>query len=439
MPKRLFLLIVWAILLSHPLAAQNRKRTPAKSTKSTVPVLEQARQAIDIYDFDHAAELLSRELSAQRKKRKPTVNIDSIEAQLEKVQSIALKLHATERIIIIDSVVCTEAEALKAIRLTHESGRIDTYASTYHSRDTLGATIYENELANKRYLAVPATTAEGGVTLRLAVSDKIGENWSDPTPLSGLGEDDITQNFPFLLSDGVTLYYAAKGPESIGGYDLFVTRSDGEDGSFLAPENMGFPFNSFDNDYLLAIDELAQLGWFITDRRQPEDMVCVYTFIPNDTRETYGDETSDEQLRDFARLCRIRDTWSDESAVAQAQQRLADLRAGKAFGKTEMPEFTFVIDDSRTYTRLSDFKSPTAREKMQRWLQLSKNVETDATMLQRLRDSYATAQPAQRTQLATTIRQLESTHYPNLQHLQQLAKEIRNAEIAKGPIQVKNK
>ena len=289
MPKRLFLLIVWAILLSHPLAAQNRKRTPAKSTKSTVPVLEQARQAIDIYDFDHAAELLSRELSAQRKKRKPTVNIDSIEAQLEKVQSIALKLHATERIIVIDSVVCTEAEALKAIRLTHESGRLDTDASTYHSRDTLGATIYENELANKRYLAVPATTAEGGVTLRLAVSDKIGENWSDPTPLSGLGEDDITQNFPFLLSDGVTLYYAAKGPESIGGYDLFVTRSDGEDGSFLAPENMGFPFNSFDNDYLLAIDELAQLGWFITDRRQPEDMVCVYTFIPNDTRETYGD------------------------------------------------------------------------------------------------------------------------------------------------------
>jgi len=439
MPKRLFLLILWAMLLSHPLAAQTRKRTPAKTAKTTVPVLEQARQAVDNYDFDHAAELLSSELTAQRKKRKPTANIDSIETQLEKVQGVATKLHATERIVVIDSVVCTAEDALKAIRLTHESGRLDTYASTYHSRDTLGATIYENELANKRYLAVPAPTAEGGATLRLAVSDKIGENWSNPTPLSGLGEDDITQNFPFLLSDGVTLYYAAKGPESIGGYDIFVTRADGEDGSFLAPENMGFPFNSLDNDYLLAIDELAQLGWFVTDRRQPEGMVCVYTFIPNDTRETYGDETSDEQLRDFARLCRIQDTWSDESTVAQARQRLADLRAGKAFGKAETPDFTFVIDDSRTYTRLSDFKSPVAREKMQQWLQLSKNVETDATMLQRLRDSYATAQPAQRSQLATTIRQLEGTHYPNLQRLQQLAKEIRNAEIGKGSVQVKNK
>lgn len=437
MPKRLSLLFLWALLLSAPLAAQNRKRTPAKAAQSKVPVLVQARQAIDSYDFDRAAELLSSELTAQRKKRKPTVNIDSIEAQLEKVQSVATKLHATERIVVIDSVVCTAEAALKAIRLTHESGRLDTYASTYHSRDTLGATIYENELGNKRYLAVP-TTSEGGATLRLAVSDKIGENWSNPTLLSGLGDDDITQNFPFLLSDGVTLYYAAKGPESIGGYDIFVTRADGEDGSFLAPENMGFPFNSLDNDYLLAIDELAQLGWFITDRRQPKDTVCVYTFIPNDTRETYGDETSDEQLRDFARLCRIQDTWSDEATVAQARQRLADLRAGKAFGKAKTPDFTFVIDDNRTYTRLSDFQSPVAREKMQQWLQLSKNVETDATMLQRLRDNYAT-QPAQRSQLATTIRQLESTHYPNLLRLEQLAKEIRNAEISKGPIQVKNK
>lgn len=432
MRKSLFLLVLCAVVLSQPLAAQKQKRTPA------VPVLQQARQAIEVYDFDHAAELLASELTAQRKKRKPTVKIDSIEAQLEKVQSIATKLHATERITVIDSLVCTKESALKAIKLTHESGRIDTYASTYHSRDTLGATIYENELANKRYLAVP-TTAEDGATLRLAVSDKIGENWSNPTPLSGLGEDDITQNFPFLLSDGVTLYYAAQGPESIGGYDIFVTRADGEDGSFLAPENVGFPFNSPDNDYLLAIDELAQLGWFITDRRQTEGEVCVYTFIPNETRETYGDETSDEQLRDYARLVRIRDTWKDNDEVNAARQRLADLRAGKAFGKAEPPDFTFVIDDNRTYTRLADFKSPAAREKMQQWLQLSKNVETDATMLQRLRDSYAT-QPAQRAQLATTIRQLEGTYYPNLQRLEQLAKEIRNAEISKGgAIQVTNK
>ena len=32
------------------------------------------------------------------------------------------------------------------------------------------------------------------------------------------------QAFPFILSDGLTIYFASKGHETIGGYDLFVSR-----------------------------------------------------------------------------------------------------------------------------------------------------------------------------------------------------------------------
>jgi hypothetical protein len=67
---------------------------------------------------------------------------------------------------------------------------------------------------------------------------------------------------------------------------------------------------------------------------------------------------------------------------------------------------------------------------MQQWLQLSKSTTTDATMLSRLRDNYATASAAERQQLANTIQQLEATHYPQLQQLQELGKEIRNDEIS---------
>ena len=432
---RFLLLFLVFALLSNPLSAQKKRRAAAPKTPA-VPVLEQARQAMDVYDFDGASNILSKAIAEQEKKRKPTEDIEALEALLEEAQRVATKLHATERIVIIDSVVCPKEQMLKAIRLTRESGRLDTYASTYLTRDTLGSVLYENELANKRYLAIPISTKTGeggtpGVHLHLAVSDKIGENWSQPVPVTGLGEGDTAQNYPFLLSDGVTLYYAAAGPESFGGYDIFVTRADGEDGSFLSPENMGFPFNSPANDYLLAIDELAQLGWLVTDRRQPEGMVCVYTFIPNETREVYGDEVDEQELRDLARLTSIRDTWktTTSSRVKEARQRLSDLRAGKAFGQTVAPDFVFVIDDSRTYTRMEDFRSPAAKEKMQRYLQLSKNVDTDATMLQRLRDNYAAAQPAQKRQLAETIVRLEQTHYPQIQQLQQLAKDIRNAEI----------
>lgn len=425
----LFFFILLTASLSLPLSAQRKvTRNPA------LPVLEQAREYMRAYDFDGASELLSKALAEQKRRRRPTENIEALEELLEKAQRIATMLHATERVVFIDSVVCSKGQMLKTIRLTRESGRLDTYASTYHTSDPLGSMIYENELANKRYLAVPSDDSKEQTsrTLRLAVSDKIGEEWSKPLPLSGLGEDDESQNFPFLLSDGVTLYYAAEGPESVGGYDIFVTRADGEDGSFLSPENVGFPFNSPYNDYLMAIDELAQLGWLVTDRYQEEGKVCVYTFIPNETRETYGDDITEAKLRSLARLNAIRDTWSvaaSQDELKQARQRLADLQAGKGFGQTDVPDFVFVVDDARTYTHLSDFRSPAAKSKMQQYLQLSKTVDTDALMLQRLRENYATTSASQRKQLAETINRLEATHFPQLEQLKQLAKEVRNAEI----------
>ena len=367
------LLFLIALLMATPADAQKRKhkvqpKAKVTATKNaatdtgTYPAASPAQQAIEAYDFEAAVQLLEKEIATLKRKRQSTA---SAEALLHTAQEGLTKLHATERIIIIDSVVCPRQQVLKAIRISQESGRIDTYASTYHTTDDSGATLYENDLGNKRFLALPHQ-------LRLAVSDKIGNQWSEPTPLTGLSDEDTSQNFPFLLADGITLYYAAKGPESMGGYDIFVTRADGEDGSFLAPENVGFPFNSPANDYLLAIDELAQLGWLVTDRRQPAGKVCVYTFIPNETRVVYGDETDDEELRDLARLTSIRDTWktATSSRVKEAKQRLADLRAGKTFGQTATPDFVFVVDDARTYTHLADFRSPVAKTKMQQYLQL---------------------------------------------------------------------
>ena len=425
--KKLRVLISLA-LISAPSFAQKRK---GSAKAPAIPAMEQAKQAMAAYDFDRAEEALTTEINALKKKKQSTIHAEGL---LRAAQQGRSKLHATERIVIIDSVVCAAGDALRTIRVSRENGRIDTYASTYHTTDSLGAMIYENELANKRYLAIPKPTSAGDslVSLCLAVSDKIGEQWSTPTPLSGLNDDDLAQNFPFLLSDGVTLYYAATGSESIGGYDIFVSRADGEDGSFLSPENVGFPFNSTANDYLLVIDEFNQLGWFVSDRRQPEGQVCVYTFIPNSTREVYGDDVTEDELRARARVSSIQDTWGliENKELAEAQQRLTDLRNAKIETKSAKPDFQFVIDNQRTYMRLDDFRSPTARNKMQQWLQLSKNSETDATMLQRLRDNYASASAAQRNQLRQTILQLETNHEAQRVQLQQLAKEIRNAEIS---------
>ena len=71
---------------------------------------------------------------------------------------------------------------------------------------------------------------------------------------------------------------------------------------------MGMPFNSIYNDYMLAIDELNNVGWFVSDRFQEEDKLIVYLFIPNTEKKIYrgGDEA---HARSLARISAIKDSW----------------------------------------------------------------------------------------------------------------------------------
>ncbi|MCR5819744.1 MAG: hypothetical protein K6F94_02170 [Bacteroidaceae bacterium] len=423
--KRTLIIILLTALL-FPVQAQKRRTKSAAKTKKQAPTaLEQARTALEVYDFESAADILSKEIESLTRKKLSTAEADSL---LFIAQNGTSRLLATEKIIIIDSVVCSKDMALKAIRLSNGNGHLHTYASIYMQQDTQGATLYENDFGNKRFLAVPS---KGNTSPILSVSDKIGNDWTAPTPIKGLHASDIAQNFPFLLSDGVTLFFAAKGPESMGGYDIFVTRADdSNDNSYLTPENLGFPFNSAANDYLMVIDEQAKLGWFISDRRQPEGKVCVYTFIPNERRNNYTESTDPQILRNAARISRIRDTWKDMDAVKAAQQRLSDLRTGKTIHRTNVPDFCFPIDDNRTYTRIADFKSEKARVQMTRWLNLEKTNKSDEVILQRLRERFAeTTNDVQREKLAQSILRLENSYSRNVKQTRSLAKEIRNIEI----------
>ena len=47
-------------------------------------------------------------------------------------------------------------------------------------------------------------------------------SWEQPEPLGDVLNEGGDANFPFLMSDGVTLYFANDGENSLGGYDIFI-------------------------------------------------------------------------------------------------------------------------------------------------------------------------------------------------------------------------
>lgn len=234
---------------------------------------------------------------------------------------VAQMLAATQRVLFIDSMVVPKNDFYSHIPLSAECGRMLQKG---------GVGQYTSELGDRR---VEAVIQQGDSVAHLATSDFIGGEWTAPVPVKGIGDDDA--NYPYVMPDGTTLYYAQKGEKSIGGYDIFVTRYNAASGTYLRPENIGMPFASEANDYLYVVDEPMQLGYFVTDRRQPEGKVCIYVFIPNASRRVYQSEAySPEQLRSLAGISRIADTWGDGAERRKAMERLAQARRSFASRQT---------------------------------------------------------------------------------------------------------
>lgn len=416
--KKSFIILL-ALLLSLPIAAQ-RKGKKVQQPKYTVT----PQEAMAAYDFSLAVEILEYQIADLTKRKLPTIHEETL---LEIARKSRLRLHATEQVTFIDSIVLPKKQVLQQIKLSQESGTIMNYADFFKTKDN-DCTLFRNELGN--YIVYAEPNQKGH--LRLKEKSLIGGEWSMEKQLKGFEEEEEDNlNFPFMLTDGITMYYGAECEESIGGYDIFMTRYDADNGQFLAPENIGMPFNSPANDYLMVIDENQQLGWFVTDRNQPADTVCLYTFIPTETRRIYNEtEIGEKKLASFARIASIKDTWTDMNAVNAAKKRLAEARQGEK-SETKKRDFTFVINDNKTYYTLSDFKDPLAQQKAKIWLETQKEYDAKSTELSSLRAKYATMTEVQRVQIAPQIRLTESAVERLADDKLALEKEIRRIELNK--------
>lgn len=360
--------------------------------------------------------------ATKKKVVKPVVVVEPEEPQED--PRITEMREATQQIIFFDSVVVAKDHFLSAIRLNPESGKIITYDQFFGGQGHTDSYVYQNEMGNKCYFSDENNNGR----MQLYTSDKLGNEWSDPTALTGVNEGITESNYPFMMTDGTTFYFAAKGQESIGGYDIFVTRYDSEDGKFLKPENIGMPFNSEANDYMYAIDEISNIGYFVTDRRQPAGKVCVYMFIPPASRRTYNlDNYTDEQLRGFAEIRRIANTWGKGNERKQALERLKAINPNSGTQKKN-PEMSFVINDQVTYTSVSQFRAPESANLYRELQDMKKQYQESVSLLEKSRNYYSKANAEDKRVLRTEILDSEKQLEQFTTNIKALEKRIRNAE-----------
>lgn len=109
---------------------------------------------------------------------------------------------------------------------------------------------------NKIYFSSDRPGGFGGRDLY--VMNRINDtSWSKPMNLGAAINTKNDEDAPFVSIDNSKLYFASNGDKSMGGFDIFVAELN-TDGTWTEGKNLGYPFNSTNDDiyYTTTIDGL---------------------------------------------------------------------------------------------------------------------------------------------------------------------------------------
>ena len=85
----------------------------------------------------------------------------------------------------------------------------------------------------------------GGLDIYVSERDA-SDNWGIAVNLGSTINSIYNEDTPFITGDGNYLYFSSEGHASMGGYDIFKSKLVGQ--TWLAPENLGYPINTTDDD-----------------------------------------------------------------------------------------------------------------------------------------------------------------------------------------------
>ncbi|MFZ9028077.1 MAG: hypothetical protein ACO2Z9_03630, partial [Crocinitomicaceae bacterium] len=113
--------------------------------------------------------------------------------------------------------------------------------------------------------------------LDLYVRKKLPDGeWGLEQRLPGEVNTQYDENFPYLHPSGRFLYFSSKGHNSMGGYDIFMSRYRDDTYDWGPPENIDFAISSPDDDLFYVVDSLFQNAYFASARQSQDGKLHVY-------------------------------------------------------------------------------------------------------------------------------------------------------------------
>jgi hypothetical protein len=291
-------------------------------------------------------------------------------------------------------------QCLRSYKLSSEQGRVLRNDEFFESGLNPEGIMFLTERGD---LAFYTSNAKDNKQYDLYKIEKLIDGWGSPIEL-GDGVNTLSdEKYPFLLTDGTTLYFSSNKPGGLGGYDIYKANYNSTTKQFDNVVNMGIPFNSPADDYFFVCDEFKQTAWFTSNRASGVGKEVTYKIKWDDSI--------------------VKNNVTDINSVKQAAMLIpSTTTAGNGndsnVSENGMPnaandaQFHFLVTDTLEYTQLENFRSEEAK---QAFIKAQAVVHQKDSLSQKMKEKrriYAnTNSDAERSSVVNDILRLEKQTY----------------------------
>jgi outer membrane protein OmpA-like peptidoglycan-associated protein/tetratricopeptide (TPR) repeat protein len=129
---------------------------------------------------------------------------------------------------------------------------------------------------NALYFVSTRPGGYGGSDIYVSFRQPNGK-WSEAVNMGPTVNTAGDEQAPFIHADNSTLYFTSSGLPGYGGSDIFVMKKN-EDGKWGAPQNLGFPINTIENEGSLFVTAEGATAYYASDRADSRGSLDLYKF-----------------------------------------------------------------------------------------------------------------------------------------------------------------
>ncbi|TNF24894.1 MAG: hypothetical protein EP314_07365, partial [Bacteroidetes bacterium] len=158
------------------------------------------------------------------------------------------------------------------------------FKTKYDQKNLLGTVIYTP--TNSEVL-VYASYGEDGANAKdlYRVNRLPNGEWALPQRLPDVINTKFDEDYAFFDEETQTLFFASKGHNTMGGYDVFSSKYDAAANSWSTPLNLQFPINSPFDDFLYVSDPEGKVAFFTTGRNTEAGKLRVLKTLLHDPNQ----------------------------------------------------------------------------------------------------------------------------------------------------------